>query len=135
MTLPPRLRAAEASTADERPYQFQWRVPIVHKETVERELRFEGVVTEEKDNRGIPLMFVFVGVALLPDLVGAIYKLIWDMVHGGVVIDARGEEIEVDTDKSLTGGLIVVRTLEGTQIYKRDEVNTAELVAALMKTK
>ena len=106
----------------------------MHFETVKNELHFEGGITREKDAKGVPLVFIFVGVVLLPYLAKAVLTLRREIVHGGIVIDTRGEKIDIDTDKSLPGGVIVVVTPKGTQLYDRSDIgNPAELVSALMK--
>jgi hypothetical protein len=132
--LRPRLFMAQTASDQDLPRKFQWRVPKVHFETVKNELQFEGVVTQEKDAKGVPLVFVFVGAVLLPYLAKAVLALRREIVRGGVVIDTRGDEIDIDTDKSLPGGVIVMVTSEGTQLYERDEIgNPTDLVGALMK--
>ena len=132
--LRPRLLMAQTASDQDRPRKFQWRVPEVHFETVKNELQFEGVVTQEKDAKGVPLVYIFIGAVLIPYLAKAILALRREIVRGGVVIDTRGDEIDIDTDKSLPGGVIVMVTPEGTQLYERDEIgNPADLVSALMK--
>lgn len=128
------LTSAKAGTENDRPREFRWRVPTVHFDTVKNELRFEGEITQEKDAKGVPLVFIFVGAVLLPYLAKAVLALRREIVHGGIVIDTRGEKIDIYTDKSLPGGVIVLVTPKGTQLYERDEIgNPAELVSALMK--
>ena len=129
-----KLNRAETATNKDRPYDFHWRVPKVHFETVKKELTFEGEITEEKDAKGLPLVFIFVGAVLLPYLANAILALRREIVHGGVVIDTRGNKIVIDTDKSLPGGVILVVTSEGTEFYEREQISDpTELVSALMK--
>ena len=130
----PWLSSAKAAPGNDHPREFRWRVPKVHFETVKNELHFEGKITREKDAKGLPLVFIFVGVVLLPYLAKAVLTLRREIVHGGIVIDTRGEKIDIDTDKSLPGGVIVVVTPKGTQFYDRTDIgNPAELVSALMK--
>lgn len=132
----PRLLSSATASGDESPREFRWRVPIAHFETVKKELRFEGEITEEKDTKGLPLVFIFVGVVLLPYLAKAILAIRREIVYGGVLIDTRGDKIKIDTDKSLSSGVIVIVTPDGTQLYERDEIeNPTEMVEALTKLK
>jgi hypothetical protein len=125
-----------AANADETPQSLRWRVPVAHVETVKNNLRFDGSVTNEKDAKGIPLMFVFVGTVLLPYLADAVLALRREIVHGGVVIDTRGPEIVIENDKRLDSGVIVVITPDGTVLYERSDIEApTELVAALLKGK
>lgn len=132
--LRPKLLMAQTASDQNRPREFQWRVPVVHFETVKNELQYEGVVTQEKDAKGVPLVYIFIGAALLPYLAKAILALRRETVHGGVVIDTRGDKIDIDTDKKLPAGVIVMVTPEGAKFYEHDEIaNPTELVSALMK--
>jgi hypothetical protein len=124
---------AQSTSGDDRPLEFQWRVPQAHFETVKNELQFDGKIERENDSKGI-LIYIFVGAVLLPYLAKAVLALRREIVHGGIVIDTTGEKIDIDTDKSLPSGLIVMRTSEGAQLFERDEISDpAELVGALMK--
>jgi hypothetical protein len=119
---------------DETPRNVRWRVPIAHVDTVKNNLRFEGTVTDEKDEKGVPLVFVFIGTVLLPYLADAVLALRREIVHGGLIIDTRGAEIVIDNDKRLDAGVIVVVTQNGTYFYERDEIeDPSELIAALLK--
>lgn len=130
----PRLLTAQTDSDQDRPRKFLWRVPKVHFETVKNELHFDGVVTKEKDAKGVPLVYVFVGAVLVPYLAKAVLALRREIVHGGVVIDIRGKEIDIETERNLPSGVIVIVTKQGAQLYERDEIgNPAELVSALMK--
>jgi hypothetical protein len=128
------LSRTKSASGEDRPREFQWRVPKVHLESVKNALRFKGAVSAAKDEKGAVLAFVFIGSAFLPYLAKAILSLRRDMVNGGIVIDTRGEKIDIDTDKSLPGGVIVATTPIGSQLYERDEIgDPAELVSALRK--
>lgn len=127
--------ALAASTEDEL-RKLRWRVPVAHFKTVETNLRFEGTVTSEKNEKGIPLVFIFIGAVILPYLADAVLALRREILYGGVVIDTRGSEIVIENDKRLDAGIIVVITPSGTDLYERDEFgDPRELVAALLKGK
>lgn len=121
--------------ADNQSKRFEWRVPKANFETVKKELKFDGEIKKgQKDEKGLPLVFIFVGLVLIPYLAKAILALRRDIVYGGVVIDTRHDSIHIDTDKSLSSGVIVVVTPEGTKMYERDEIeNPTELVNVLLK--
>lgn len=131
-----RLLLSATESGDYSPREFRWRVPIAHFETVKKELRFEGEIAEEKDAKGLPLIFIFVGAVLIPYLAKAILAIRREIVYGGVLIDTRGDKIEIDTDKSLSSGVIVIVTPDGAQLYERDEIeNPTEMVEVLTKLK
>jgi len=125
-------KAMAQSSEDELKWEFRWRVPQAHFNTVRRELQFDGKIVEE-ETKGI-FVSIFVGTVLLTYLAKAILALRREIVHGGVVIDTRGDKIIIQTDKSLPGGVIVIVTPEGTQYHERDELgNLAELVSKLKR--
>ena len=130
-----KLTFAQSADEDEQMRDFEWRVPKVYFETVKKELKFEGEIKEEhKDVKGFPILYVFVGTVLLTYLAKAVLALRRDIVYGGVVIDTRGEKIEIETDKSLSGGVIVLVTPDGTDMYEIEEIeNPSKLVDILKK--
>ncbi len=135
--LKPQILPAQVSNsgeAEERQYSLRWRVNKAHIETVRDNLVFEGEIEIEKDQKGLPLVFVFVGVVLLPYLADAVLALRRDMVYGGLLIDARGPEVVIENDQRIDGGTIVVVTAEGTEIYYREDIrDPSELISALLK--
>lgn len=114
------------------PVTFRWRVPSAHYQTVEDALRFEGIVEQERDTKGLQLVMVFVGVALLLSLVDAILVLRRKLVQPGLKIDARGAEIKIEVDPTLPRGTIVLCDQTRCKLYEPDQLtNPAELVKAL----
>ena len=125
---------AQNSSTKSRQQKFQWRVPIAHFETVNQELVFDGEIKQELDAKGVPLLYVFVGVALLPYLAKAIIALVKDIIYGGVIVDTRGETIKIYTDKSLpTGATVVVRKNETIIIERNEITGPTELIEAISK--
>lgn len=126
--------ASLAASDENIPRKFRWRVPKAYFHTVNEKLRYDGQVTPEKDEKGLPFVFIFVGLVLLPYLANAVLALRREIVFGGVVIDTTGPEIMIKNNKGLDAGIIVVKSSSGTKIYEREEItNPSELVAALLK--
>lgn len=125
-----RLLAAEDTPG---PVKFRWRVPVVHKRTVEESLRYEGTVEEEQDKKGV-FVFVFVGVVLLPYLAKSVLELTRQVEHGGVIVDACGEEVDIATDKRMPSGMVVVRSCEGADVkVHRDEIEAPSQLAGFIE--
>ena len=113
---------------------FSWRVPIAYRKTVDSRLVFEGEVISEEDAKGLPLVSIFIGVALLVHLVDAVLALQREIRYGGILIDTRGTEIDIRNDKRLDAGLIVIVSDAGVRLYERSElVDPDDLVRALKK--
>lgn len=110
---------------------FRWRVPPAHYETLEQALVFDGRIEEERDTKGF-LVFVFVGVALLPSLVDSILTLRRRLVQPGILIDARGDLIKIDVDPTLPRGTILLCDKVGCRLYEPDQLTApTELTKAL----
>jgi hypothetical protein len=111
---------------------LRWRVPSIYYETVKNSLVFSGKIEEERDTKGLPLVVVFVGVALLPSLADAILTLRRKLVQPGLKIDARGTNIKIDVDPTLPRGTILLVDNSGAKLYEAAQLtNPAELVKAL----
>jgi hypothetical protein len=123
-----------AGEAEGMPVGFRWRVPVVHKQTVEDGLRFEGVIEPEKDKKGA-LVFVFVGLVLLPYLAKSILELMRQVEHGGVFVDACGPELEIETDKRMPNGMVVVRSCNDAdvKVYRDDIEGPSQLAGFIEK--
>lgn len=120
-----------AHSESEGKVSFRWRVPSVYYETVEEALVFDGTIEEERGTKGLPLVFLFVGVALLPALIDAIFMLWHELVQPGLVIDARGREIKIDVDSTLPPRTILVCDKTGCQLHEPNAPR-AELTEALV---
>lgn len=126
------VSAAGTQTAQNEPIRFRWRVPTAHYETVKDSLVFDGEIEAERDTKGLPLIFVFVGVALLPSLVDSILTLRRKLVQPGLRIDARGTDIKIDVDPTLPRGTILLVDNSGAKLYEPDQLtDPVELVKAL----
>jgi hypothetical protein len=130
------VNAAGKQTAENEPIRFRWRVPTGHYETVKDSLVFDGEIEEERNTKGLPLVFVFVGVALLPSLVDAILTLHRKLVQPGLKIDTRGTEIKIDVDPTLPRGTILLVDASGAKLYEPDQItDPAELAQTLIGSK
>ena len=120
--------AGETVDSDD-PVAFEWRVPAAQVDVVRNSLKFDGHETSEQDARGLPLLVIFIGLALLPYLAKSILTLQRQLNYGGVVLDTRGPTIIITHDKALDGGIILIVSPDGTKIVERNEITDP---AALM---
>lgn len=102
-------RALIASADDIGTVRFRWRVPTVHKQTVEQNLQFQGTIEPEKEKKGV-WVFVFAGVVLIPYLAKSILEIMRQVEHGGMVVDACGRDIQIETNKNMPLGMVIVRS-------------------------
>jgi hypothetical protein len=134
LLLPRFLKAQPlAATEEGEPVTFRWRVPVAHLETVQQSLSYEGRIEREKDTKGA-WVFVFVGVALLPYVAKSILELMRQVEHGGVIIDACGPEVEIDTNKQMPHGMIIVRNCKDVDLKVYwDEIEGPSQLVDFMK--
>lgn len=126
------FRGVTAGSKAENRVSFRWMVPEAHRKTVENGLTYDGAV-ERAAVKGV-VVWVFVGLVLLPYLVQAVIKLQRQLQFGGVVIDTRKDPLAIRVDKRLPRGLIVVIQPDGKVLFERDEVEDPEkLVRAVVK--
>lgn len=131
-----KLAPARAQDAAEEEVRFRWRVPIAHYQTVENNLRFQGTVEQERDAKGVPLVFVFIGFVAMPSLANAILTLRRKLVQPGIKIDGRGTEIKIEVDPTLPRGMILLVDKDGATLYDSGQLaDPAELVKALAGAK
>ncbi|MFK7880157.1 hypothetical protein [Roseobacter sp.] len=112
-----------------------WEMTETDAERVASKLDFEGEIqpVEGEAVRGAPLV-VLVGVAVLPSLVDAVITFYRDLTQGGVIIDASGEQIAIETSTGLPYGTILVRDANGIEIQNfRSTPKPADLSSAIVE--
>ena len=126
------FRETTAEAGEDERLPFRLMVPEAHKKTVENELTYEGEVKKAEGKGAI--VWVFVGLTLVPSLVQAVIKLQRQIQYGGIVIDTRKEPLDIRVDKQLPSGLIVVVQPDGKVQFERDEVEGPDkIVESIMK--
>jgi hypothetical protein len=124
------FRATAAEAGKNERVSFRWMVPEAHKKTVESELAYEGEI-QKAEGKGA-VVWVFVGLALVPSLVQAVIKLQRQIQYGGIVIDARKAPLDIRVNKRLPSGLIVVLQPDGKVQFERDEVEGPDKIIELI---
>jgi hypothetical protein len=115
-----------------------WNVPRGQATTIRETLDFKGEVTPDRstnqDAKGLPLLLIFAGIASLPSLAAALAAVYKDVRYGGVVVKARGGNLEITNDPRLSGGTMVVYGDNGVEVYqasREKEVDTNDLLKSL----
>ena len=126
--------AQEAAATELKPPEavsFSWRVLPAHRALVESTLKYKGSVTTENE-KGLPIVAVFVGIALLPYLANAIIDLQHKLTRLGIVIDTRQKEIKISTDPNLPKGAILLIDKSGSKLIEPADVkDPSDLVKAI----
>ncbi|MFZ1413085.1 MAG: hypothetical protein WAS73_00680 [Defluviicoccus sp.] len=127
-----RIQFVGAQTSADEAVSFRWRVPAAHYHTVQDSLVFDGKVEQERDTKGLPLVAVLVGVAMLPSLADAVLTLRRKLVQPGLKIDVRGPEIKIEIDPTLPRGMILLVDGSGAKLYEPNQLTVpAELAKAI----
>jgi hypothetical protein len=124
--------------AGEQTVRIQWRVPRAQVVDLREDLQLDGTITPDRttidESRGLPLIYVFAGLAALPSLVTAIRTAVRDVVCGGVVVEDTGEELAIRCEPSLGVGTIIIRSIDGTRVERFEEVqDPSSLLDALTR--
>jgi hypothetical protein len=126
------ITGTNAEETGEKKVLFWWRVSANYSESIRSDLKFEGKIEQERDAKGLPLIVIFIGVALLPSLADAILKLRNRLVQPGLKIDARGNNIKIDIDPDLPHAMILLIDKSGTKLIESNQLTSqAELIKTL----
>lgn len=107
--------------------QIEWRVPRENVSVLREDLVFDGQITPDpataQDTKGLPLIYVFVGLVALPDLVTGITNAVREVACGGAVIELDGEGLSIRCEPALGLNTVVVRDADGVDIKQFDQTN------------
>ncbi len=137
--------AAGSPPSNQPTVQFTWKSkdqPVI--EAQQEYLRSKGAEVgeiEEQDpgtrNPALVVLFVIGGVAAISELAHSIVDVVKEYKHGGLVVDAQGEELKINDNPSLKQGQILVRTRDGDvkllESQSHSGTDLAELVSSLAK--
>lgn len=128
------IALARGEEPADQPVAFEWWVPAAQVDIVRKNLEYQGQETPQTDGRGVPVLVVFGGLALIAYLARAILALQRQIAYGGVVVDTRSEVVKITHDKALDAGVILIVSKDGTKIVERDEImDPAKLIEAIVK--
>lgn len=118
----------------DREVAFEWWVPASQVDIVRKNLDYQGQETTQTDSRGVPVLVVFGGLALMAYLAKAILALQRQIAYGGVVVDTRSKVVKITHDRALDAGVILIVSKEGTKIVERDEItDPTKLIEVMAK--
>ena len=108
-------------------------MPTPQLAAVEQRLDFTGEqIPGRTTDRSSPLFVVLAGLVSLPSLAEAVASVYREVVYGGVVINACGNNLQIHNDHRLPGEVLVVRCGQDVGIYRSKDVAVPELVKALV---
>lgn len=130
--LPVHAMAADRAAID-------WPVPRALVAELRDEMDFAGEDIEPDlasvdDTRGLPLIYLFVGLVALPDLVRGIQAAVRDVTCGGVLVEESDDGLDIRCVPALGVGTVVVRQRDGVTVERFEQVDSqAPLLEAITK--
>ena len=137
VSLEPRLfpellvRSQESESVD-----IQWRVPREQVREVREQLNFQGKITGDpstiEDSRGLPLIYIFVGIVTLGQLAKTLLE-IYREVNGAIVVRSENGKLQIENDPRFSSGTIIVQQKDKVEVTFRDKDNPSpsDLIKAL----
>lgn len=117
---------------------IQWRVPREQVKTVRQDLDFQGEITPDEstieDDRGLPLIYVFVGVAAVGALAKTLLDIYKDARYGGVIVSKNEQgKVVIENDPRLEKGTIIINQGDEIKVIFKEQDNpqATELIKAL----
>jgi hypothetical protein len=116
--LPLQLQTVQAQSAGTEAQEFQLIVPSallagLREAPSYSQLDVRGDPASVDPTRGLPLIYIAVGVLLLPEIARTLVAAYREYKHGGVTIEVRGGKLVIATDERLPANTIVVKDATG----------------------
>ncbi len=117
---------------------IQWRVPREQVPMVRDNLNFQGEIVPDKstieDDRGLPLVYIFVGVVTLGSVAKTVLDIYKDAKYGGIIIrrDEKGELL-IENNPSLDKGTIIIDQGDDIKVILKEDnqPKSTELIESL----
>ena len=128
------LAGGGTGVAADEPLRFRWRANVPQAEVIQRTLSFDGTTAKTSGDKAIGVSVIFAGAVMIPYLAKSIWSVVRDVRYGGLVIDMRGDEVVIENDPRLDGGIIVLIKPDGsTEFHHESKFPDAGGIASLIK--
>lgn len=111
-----------AHGASEERVSIRWTVHKDRLEPVKLDLKWRGKIepdlTSRRDTRGLPIFYILAGALGVAQLARSLIGVAKDYRHGGLMVDARGEDLVIQDLPSLDRGTILVVSKDGERIFR-----------------
>jgi hypothetical protein len=116
------VRGQESESVD-----IQWRVPRKQVKEVREQLNFNGKITGDpstiEDSRGLPLIYIFVGIVTLGQLAKTLLEVYRDVRYGGIVVRSENGKLQIENDPRFSSGTIIVQQKDKVEVTFREKDN------------
>lgn len=115
---------------------IQWRVPREQVSTVKEGLNFDGKISGDEstieDTKGLPLIYIFVGVVAVFELARTLLEVYRDVKYGGIVVHQENGKVVIDNDPRFSSGtIIVIQEDEITVFQDQNQPQLTEVINAI----
>ncbi len=116
---------------------IRWRVPREKVRTVREQLNFEGEITGDpstiEDSKGLPLIYILVGVVAIGQLARTLLEIYRDVKYGGIIVRNENGKVLIENDPRINSGTMIIQQGDDVQVIFRDEdkVKPNEVIEAL----
>ncbi len=115
---------------------IQWRVPREQVSTVKEELNFDGEISGDEstieDTKGLPLIYIFVGVVAIAQLARTLLEVYRDVRYGGIVVHNENGQVLIDNDPRFSSGTIIVIQEDKVEVFQdQNQPQLTEVIDAL----
>ncbi len=125
-----------AYTNEDTSVKIQWSVPREKVSEVKEQLDFNGEIIGDEstveDSKGLPLIYIFVGVVSLGYLSEILLKVYRDVRYGGIIIYSEDNKLIIDNDFRLPSGTIIITQGDNIKVFQdKNKPETTEVINAL----
>ena len=112
---------------------IQWRVPREQVRTVREQLDFEGEVTGDpatkENSRGLPLIYIFVGIVAIDKLARTLLDLYRNFsCPGAIIVRSENHKLFIENDPMQNCNLIIIKQEDGNiEIINREQDNPSTI--------
>ena len=99
----------------EKEFKLTWTVPSNRVAIARASVNFKadqvrGDPASETDSKGLPLLYILIGVALLPEIAKGLVTVYKDWENGATIVDATGDRLTITHDPQGSSDVTVVKT-------------------------
>ena len=115
---------------------IQWRVPREQVSSVKENLNFDGEISGDEstieDSKGLPLIYIFVGVVAVAQLARTLLEVYRDVRYGGIVVHQENGKVVIDNDPRFSSGTIIVIQEDEVEVFQdQNQPQLTEVINAL----
>ena len=121
---------------------IEWRipreqVPVVRKELESFNLEIEGDASTVDDTKGLPIIYIIIGIVTVGELAETLLKIYRDVRYGGLIVSLDEDgEVKIENDLRLPNETLIVTSKDEIEVFRdKNKPQIIELIKALQNLK